>query len=506
MIRVKLPVIKIIGVLGIVVLLCCAAQTKNKAGGTDGGHRRSGDDFNPSVHCPDATLADIDKIDPSVIIGLTQGIAGLPCDARLEESGTDLTARLQHGFDYYSWLTFIALNSPAAGTPIGEDAPTVWETYKQLPDVMLSAGVKPADWTDPNPPVVPPKCSGKFKPGMMILHMEKEMDETYNEPFKSGPLFDQNGNYALFVIFLNRPMFQYIADHSLYSRLGQENFAEEVDFPNGSDGSQKEHPEKTLGAVMVKASWRVLEPGVDFDPNNPHNPKLKPKFHMIDGLLYRPDGLEPCQQVKLGLVGFHVGHKTVTRQQWIWTTFEHHDNVPTQQEVDGGLTKGKHYSFYNADCSVSDCPINQTPPWPWDPEKLKPAAWDPGKHHNSPFKSQIVRMGPSPLFADDDVGKLNKAFHARLRGKVWENYDLITTQWPSGPCANDPRPGGLPDASCAPFPTYLANTTLETFSQPDKDTGVPLATSSCISCHNNATTLKRPATRSDFTFILEKAK
>ena len=29
----------------------------------------------------------------------------------------------------------------------------------------------------------------------------------------------------------------------------------------------------------------------------------------------------------LGLVGFHVMHKTVTRLQWIWTSFEHIDNV-----------------------------------------------------------------------------------------------------------------------------------------------------------------------------------
>ncbi len=501
MTRVEFLAVKIAGFLGIAVLLCCAAPTKSKVGGMGGGDQQPAVGFNPSVHCPDATLADLDKINPNVIPGLTQGIEGLPCDAQAEKNGTDLTARLQHGFDYYSWLTFIALNSPAAGTPIGKDAPTVWESYKQLPEVMLPAGMKPADWSDPNPPVVPHECLGTFKNGMTIIHLE--MEETYNEPFKSGALFDQNGNYALFVISMNRQMFQYIVDHSLYSRRGQEMFPEEVDFPNGSDGSQKEHPEKTLGAVMVKASWRVLQPGIDFDPNNL---KLRPKFHIIDGLLYQPEAPEPCRQVKLGLVGFHVGHKTVTRQQWIWTTFEHHDNVPTQEEVDGGLTKGRQYSFYNPDCAVSDCPINQTPPWPWQPEKLKPAAWDPIKHHSSPFRSQIVRMGPSPLFADDDVGKLNKAFHNRLRGTVWENYDLITTQWPSAPCANNPNPGSLPDATCAPFPTYLANTTLETFSQQDKDTAVPLATSSCISCHNNATTQHRPATRSDFTFILEKAK
>lgn len=488
---------KLAGVLGLLVLLAFTGRPKSSAGGAAKQPGRA--DFNPVVPCPDATLNDIDKLDPSSIAAIRNGIQGLPCDGEPEESGTDFTTKLQHGFDYYSWLTFIALNSPADGkSPIGNDAPTVWESYKQLPDVMLPGGVKPTDWSDPNQDVVPPQCSTKFKSGMMIIHME--MEETYNEPFKSGALFDQNGNYALFVIFMNRQMFQYIQDNSLYSRGGQEKFSDEVNFPSGSDGSAADHQEKTLGAIMIKASWKILKPGVDFNSNDP---KVKPKYHMIDALLYLPEAQEPCRQVKLGLIGFHVGHKTVTRQQWIWTTFEHHDNVPTQDDVEDGKAKGKQYNFYNPNCSR--CPINQTPPWPWDPLRLD---WDPDRHP-SVFKSQIVRMGPSPIFADDDVGKLNRAFHSwkQIRGTVWQNYDLITTQWPSAfPCASNPHPSDLPDATCAPFPTFLANSTLETFSQSEAEGGVPLATSSCISCHNNATTQHQPATRSDFTYILEKAK
>ena len=60
----------------------------------------------------------------------------------------------------------------------------------------------------------------------------------------------------------------------------------------------------------------------------------------------------------------------------------------------------------------------------------------------------------------------------------------------------------LPLPTGVPAPTYLANTTLETYSQGD----TPLSSSSCIGCHNNATTLHLPAGASDFTFTLEKAK
>ncbi len=76
-----------------------------------------------------------------------------------------------------------------------------------------------------------------------------------------------------------------------------------------------------------------------------------------------------------------------------------------------------------------------------------------------------------------------------------------------------------PDMNCAPAPTFLANSTLETFSQGK----IPQASSSCMTCHGNATSYlrrqrdnKNPKdaedrkrmfmSESDFTFMLEKAR
>ena len=60
---------------------------------------------------------------------------------------------LQRGFDFYSWRTFIALNSPAdAKTTIDHsqaDTPARWEdmdNFKQLLDVMLPANLQPPKW------------------------------------------------------------------------------------------------------------------------------------------------------------------------------------------------------------------------------------------------------------------------------------------------------------------------------------------------------------------------
>jgi hypothetical protein len=505
------PFLRFIATLTLVVLFYSITLTKGRAAGQAG--LQQPQDFNVAVTCPDVKLQAINQIDFTKILALQKnGILGLPCDSGFASDGTDLTTNLQHGFDYYSWLTFLALNSPASGAAIGAgapDAPTVWETYKQLPDVMLPKGKPPVDWVESsanplvgvNNQIVPEGCPDPK--GRMIIHMD--MEETYNEPFKSGPLFDQNGNYALFVILLNEPMFEYINHRRLFNVEGQEAFDSEISFPNGTL-KPDENKKGRVGAIMIKASWKLMKEGTDFGKN------VTPKYHMIDGLLYRPKAPEICRPVKLGLVGFHVGHKTDTRQQWIWTTFEHHDNVPTESEEKNGIPSGTTFSFYNPGCKASDCPVNQTPAGSWEPDVI---GWSPFPE-NPKFRSQIVRTGRSPVFPDDDVGRLNKMFQAapQIKNTVWKNYDLITTQWPSGHCAVDAHPENLPDATCAPFPTFLANSTLETFSQPqqqtemrgDPDAGVPLATSSCISCHNNATTQHRPASRSDFTYILEKAK
>ena len=104
---------------------------------------------------------------------------------------------LQHNFDFYSWLTFVALNWPAEGSaPIGKrprpggDARTKWEdvtNFRQLSDVMLPNGQKPT-W---GARVVPAECRGKDGPGKMVIHL---IEETFDQPLRSGPLIDKNGH------------------------------------------------------------------------------------------------------------------------------------------------------------------------------------------------------------------------------------------------------------------------------------------------------------------------
>ena len=400
----------------------------------------------------------------------------LPCAPSVTGRGSFATPldNLQHGFDRYSWLTFVALNSPADGvTKIGEgsgpgkDARAIWETYKQLPDVMLENGADPGEWETRH---VPDACKSLDAPGRMIVHIE---EETFNQPFKSGPLIDQNGNYALFTIFMNREMFDTIKTNKFYSRAVQRDFAGGVKFSSGTNAAPG-----SLGAVMLKVSFKVIA-GKD-DPA---------KFHTVDALIYTPEKKNPqrdatCVAAQLGMIGFHAAHKTQFASQWVWTSFEHVNNVPDLADAIAQRNLLEHYHFYNRECDPIKCPINQLPPKPWDP-RVQPFP--------NGYKSQIARVIPVTA----DAARMNGESQAvaGIKGTVWENYMLLSTQWPTDT-------NNKIDLMGVPAPTYLANTTLETYSQGS----VPLASSSCIACHLNATSQQKSAQPSDFTFILEKAR
>ena len=88
----------------------------------------------------------------------------LPCAenvSTLRLFGDNALANLQRGFDFYSWLTFLALNAPADGSRIDNakpNTPTKWEqssNFKQLLDVMREDG-KASKWEDKK--IVPPEC------------------------------------------------------------------------------------------------------------------------------------------------------------------------------------------------------------------------------------------------------------------------------------------------------------------------------------------------------------
>ena len=393
---------------------------------------------------------------------------------------------IQGDFDIYSWNTFIALNWPPLpngnGDPsktIGQngDNDTVWEHYRDVSDIFLPGGKKPT-YNGP-PGVVPAQCKASYKPGMRIISQVGKTPTVltdFSQPFNTGPLIDQNGNYTRYEILVNKPMFDYILSNTLYSKAGQKVFSGTVKFPCGVLNG----PE---GAIMVKSSWKVI------------NQADKNRFHTQTVLVYSPASQNPkypasCSTKLMGLVGLHIGHKTNSGAQWLWSTFEHVDNAPTEADVASKKFKSQ-YNYYNPNCTAANCPPNAVPPRPWYPTKV------------SSFHSQVVRMNmfKGNEFAFESAAARNADALKLLLGvsssSVWQNYELISTMWPTntGQCvANAGDPLGTP------APNFLANTTLETYIQGM----VPNVSSNCIECHNNAT-MTTPVP-SDFTYILQRAQ
>ncbi|MBN3861136.1 cytochrome C [Pseudomonas frederiksbergensis] len=397
---------------------------------------------------------------------------------------------LQANFDDLSWQTFIALNWPAldngdpdTGTPIGkQDGATVWESWKESYQIFRAKGQTPLPW---NAPATLPEACKSLKPGRLLQQMGKVPDvlDEFIQPFESGPLVDQNGVYTRNEIVVNQSMFDGIVNNGLYSIEGQQKFfaanpSNAVAFSCGSAET------KQVGAVMVKASWKVLGPN-----------DRREDFHAVDALVYTPGNSDPshgpiveesCVAEPVGLVGLHIVHKTANAAQWVWSTFEHVKNVP-EKSTPPAQRVGP-YLFYNAN---SKSEVNQPPPRPWNPAvKATP--------------SQIERDAP----LTDATKTLNSTYQALLRTvnpqSVWANYQLISTQWPSAP----PQPNCQILATNplgSPAPLFLANATLETYIQGT----VPQTSSSCMACHGNAATHVTESPRTsfaDFTYLLERAQ
>ncbi len=413
----------------------------------------------------------------------------IPGDVNVTAQTVSIEA-FQPDFDVYSWNTFIALNWPPGpngnGDPnqkIGQngDNDTVWEHYRDVSDVFLPGGKKPT-WNGPSQPV-PSQCKTLYKPGMRVLSQVGKTPTVLtasSQPFNTGPIIDQNGIYTRFEILINKTMFDYILNNSLYSKAGQKVFTPPVKFTCGTLGTTGSPGVE--GAIMVKSAWKVIDASE------------KARFHSEDVLIYSPASKNPkyhasCTAKTMGLVGLHIAHKTQSASQWLWSTFEHVDNVPTDADVKSGKLKGK-YNYYDPNCKT--CTVNQIPPRPWNPTKV------------SSFHSQIVRMNlfNLPVYAasaaarNADAWKLLAAVNSQ---SVWLNYELISTMWPTNPGNCGAVPG---DPLGTPAPTFLANTTLETYLQ--RTPPQPNVSSQCIECHNNATmTVPVP---SDFTYVLQRAR
>ncbi|MFI0843229.1 hypothetical protein [Mesorhizobium sp. IMUNJ 23232] len=338
-------------------------------------------------------------------------------------------------FDDYSWRAFLALVWPAKdgergkpdlSAPIGKaGSPLVFETFKSEWEIFQRDGAVPAGWNE----------IGSENPCAMAGLTSKDLVLAAFSKFANvgqagaagdlvGPLVGQNKTYVRFQTAFNQVEFDHIVDRKLYRRENVSN----VVFENG--------------AVDLKASW-ILMDGVA-------NPE---RFYTRHAFVMNLE-TDKCEDRLVGLVGLHIVHKTPSRPQWIWSTFEHADNVPES----GGTGHG---ASFNAGDGVK---MPDSNPFNFPPSPQAPA----------PFNVERIK----PIHSQTEATNARYREALAAGGSVWQNYKLVMTQWPLTP--NAPEIDGKPPNT---FPgkgtdtTSFANTTLETFEQKKIVTG-------CMNCHN----------------------
>ena len=377
----------------------------------------------------------------------------------------------QDPFDHHAWQAFVALNWPLAvdGTPAAAlaaapDTRRTWSRFARRDDVFRrNRATTCPDLAD------------------AIVHTRDLMQ------VDGTVLIDQSGNFVVYETRMNPVVEAYIRDNALDSRAGQAAFdPQPVEFPQGRIGAQA-----TPASVLLKTAWRVMQAG-------------ETGYLTASGLIHVPadrsaSAVPLCLPVTLGMVGMHIVTRVASGNgdEWLWSTFEHRDNVPvagSARQVNSlfahelfpeGCTHptdaaGRSWSFYNPTRASQPTNTPNGADWSW--ADRPPYARIGGEPATPP---QIVRCWDLL----EGTRAVNAIWQARLTDSVLHNYMLISSQW-RGANSSPIFPHGE-------LPRFLTNTTVETFAQIDPN-------GTCLGCHINA----RTATGADanFTFLLSVAE
>lgn len=365
----------------------------------------------------------------------------------------------QPKFDQFSWQTFMALNQPAPGATATE-GPRVWETYASVNDVFH--------------PGAPSPC-GAANAGTKVLAMAAKNEHVESDSdflqATAQPLIDRNLNFVLYEIRMNDIEAGYIREKRLDTYEGQLAFQQSgqtLEFPASV-------PNESYGAMEIKAAWRIL--GQNDTPSRYFTRRANIAIPASSAV----DGKPVCaQNVLVGLVGLHIVRKTAQHPEWVWSSFEHVDNVPN--------ATSEPTSFFDENCD--SCPLNEAPQLIRDEKNYRWEAAQPyaaryayssgGKQYGT----QVVRANEIYPFTEGVT--LNWWQDPSVKGTVWQNYQLIGSQWRVHTTDNPP--------TTADIPRRLANSTMETYIQRD---------ASCLGCHEHATTSVGQC--SDFSFVFAAA-
>lgn len=350
----------------------------------------------------------------------------------------------QRALDIFSWDSFLALNWPHAHengawrpasapagkeyTPDREYLPR-WGSWWTSRDVLAQVKTPGRPWLPLRAGADGWRCEGACLAGQ-LKGQGHDGDDV---------VWDQNGERTYYEVRVNDSWVETIAKRT--PGADEPRGARRLSFTWGQ--CNKYYPKQALqdsrdqydfvGAIEIKLAWKIL--GAN---------DARERFYTMSDVVVEP-GRAP---VDLGLVAMHIMNKSKTQARYVWSTFEHVDNLRANPLPGGGFSRPL---FHDPDCT--DCCANQRP------TKRAPV--------------QLARIAP----IDADTEELNREVRAWLaaQGSVWQHYELVGTQYT--------RLGG--DQA---VPAELRNTLIEPYfvlRTSCMTEGPPAPASSCIGCHEH---------------------
>jgi len=434
--------------------------------------------------------------------------------------------KLNEAFNEYSWQALVAINWPRDKQ--GNDLPkftdkgeATWLGWKEAFQVYRKDGLAPSAWGGPRTSSglgISDAILNATDARLLLLsttptskrsqNIADEVDQAF-----AGKLFDQNGNVVVYEVLMNKEEYDYVVDNKLYNVNGQLAYTKkypEADFPAGN------YENSELGAIEIKFAWKILE-------ETDH----KDRYFRDEGYIIDEETNELVKK-NLGMIGFHISQKTPTGKQWVWSIFEHIDNLKETLIEKDGKTTHIPPSLRDADCEICPANVDVTNHSRYEyktdehgnfwevttrgteikgfyPKKYKDSTKAKYYANSEVMKTQAKRMVEIP----SRVQRINEKMQAYFKQQksVWQYYELIDTQYPLN--QNTPAPpygdndyvlptsvtdksGG--DTNIA----LLTNMTMETYFQHGNQSASNLmennpisdisiyGTESCIGCHSSA--------------------
>lgn len=257
----------------------------------------------------------------------------------------------QTQFECFAWQTFTALNWPAVencrgvadinSSPINSSKKTVWQGYKKTYELFQpfnsdwdASAVK---WHDDEPIGT---CSDAAETDLGLVYENK-----FAFTGGSSVIADQNSNKTYSQVLMNPDTFFYLINNKLaesgtYDAGGPRDLTtySNINFPTQTQGITGH------GSIELKATWKVM---TDADDKNHYITRTAMINIISTGSPFDED--VDCTKETLGLVGFHMIRKINHGQKWIWSTWEHEDNVP---DAGSDGDSNTNYSFFSQQCAT----------------------------------------------------------------------------------------------------------------------------------------------------------